>query len=68
MNKGTRQQAEKALAIKVGSQTRQGVGVGIEGTSIIFDFQSKEGLNRFIETYFKEKEIEKEVEVIVVIV
>lgn len=57
--KGTRQQAEKALAIKIGNETRQSVGVGIEDSSITLDFQNQEGLNRFIETYFQKKEEER---------
>ena len=59
--KGTRQQAEKALAIKIGKETRQNVGIGIEDSSVTFDFQNQEGLNRFIETYFQKHEKEERV-------
>ncbi len=63
--RGTRQQAEKALAVKVGNETQQSVGVEIEGASVRFDFENQKGLNRFIERFFQEKEVEEEVFLIV---
>lgn len=64
--RGTRAQAERALARKVGKETRQPLGVGIGDNSITFDFESQEGLNRFIETYFQQKEEETEIVVTIV--